>query len=218
MTPRLRGKSRAERTEDLRLSILDASLELFLEQGYEKTTTRQVLQKVGILNGSLYNIYKSKEDIFADLIMIALDDVSKQLSENLPAGTDPCTRLSALMGTFLHLSSRSPRIAELLAIAHERWETHCRVTTAVHEWITGVDGEFDSAPVDLVMRLDAITATTGAFLEKMHREPDSFDLREAVTIVAGISSALLDHEGDFDADDFLRNLDGLEFDICGVRV
>lgn len=218
MTPRLRGKSRAERTEDLRLSILDASLELFLEQGYEKTTTRQVLQKIGILNGSLYNIYKSKGDIFADLILMAFEDVSSQLSEHLPEDVDRCTRLSAVLGTLLHLSSRSPRIAELLAIAHERWDIHRRITIAIDEWLFGSDEEHGITPTDMIMRLDACTSATGAFLEKMYREPDTFDLRESIVIVAKITSSLMDHEDDFDTDRLIRELNDLEFEICGVRV
>ncbi len=56
MPRKLKGKSRVERTKEMKLSILDASLELFIEQDYEKTTTSQIIQKVDILNGSLYNI------------------------------------------------------------------------------------------------------------------------------------------------------------------
>lgn len=218
MTPRLRGKSRAERTEDLRLSILDASLELFLEQGYEKTTTRQVLQEVGILNGSLYNIYKSKEDIFADLIMMAFEDVSKEVSLHLPEGADPCTRLTVLLGTFLNLSSRSPRIAELLVISHGRWEIHSKIVTAISEWMSDVDGELDNDIIDLTMKLDACTSVTGTFLEKMYREPDAFDLRSAIAIVASVVAAVMDHEDDFDIELLIERLDGMEFEICGIRL
>ena len=53
-------RKRSEKTEDMRRRILEESVKLFLEQGYEKTTTRQILQRVGILNGSLYNIYRAR--------------------------------------------------------------------------------------------------------------------------------------------------------------
>ena len=46
---------------------MDVSVELFLENGYDRTTTRQILQRADILNGSLYNIYHGKEEIFADI-------------------------------------------------------------------------------------------------------------------------------------------------------
>ena len=65
---------RARRTEEMRRRILDASLRLFIQQGYEKTTTRQILNEVGILNGSLYNIYSSKEEIFSDIVMMTMED------------------------------------------------------------------------------------------------------------------------------------------------
>ena len=71
---------RAQRTENTRRRILDASIRLFMEQGYEKTTTRQILNEVGILNGSLYNIYKSKEDIFSDIVINALEEAMRHAS------------------------------------------------------------------------------------------------------------------------------------------
>lgn len=36
-------------------------MELFYVQGYDKTTTRQIIQKAGILNGSLYHSFTNKE-------------------------------------------------------------------------------------------------------------------------------------------------------------
>ena len=75
---------RARRTEEMRRRILDASLRLFIQQGYEKTTTRQILNEVGILNGSLYNIYSSKEEIFSDIVMMALEDAIRQTAPGPP--------------------------------------------------------------------------------------------------------------------------------------
>lgn len=36
-------RKRSEKTEGIRKRILEESVKLFLEQGYEKTTTRQIL-------------------------------------------------------------------------------------------------------------------------------------------------------------------------------
>lgn len=49
--------------ERRRMQIVDAAVELFIENGFHKTTTRQIAGAAGISIGSLYEYVKSKEDI-----------------------------------------------------------------------------------------------------------------------------------------------------------
>ncbi len=54
--------------------ILDASLKLFLEKGYEQTTIQDIINELGDLSkGAIYHHFKSKEDI--------IDAVSERLFE-----------------------------------------------------------------------------------------------------------------------------------------
>jgi len=43
--------------------IIDAAVQLFIQQGFHKTTTRQIAQAAGFSIGSLYEYITSKEDI-----------------------------------------------------------------------------------------------------------------------------------------------------------
>lgn len=133
MPRKLKSKSRAERTERMRLSILNASLELFIEQGYKKTTTRQIIQKVGILNGSLYNIYKSKEDIFVDIAVNALAETLGFMDDCLRKDATFEERFCYLPCIQVYASCRSSRIAELLAFFNERWGRQNRASGAYRE-------------------------------------------------------------------------------------
>ena len=146
---------RAQRTENTRRRIIDASVRLFMEQGYEKTTTRQILNEVGILNGSLYNIYKSKEDIFSDIILSALDEALKHATDDLPADTPMRMRLAFIFHIQIYFAARSQRIAELLTIAHEKWNIHKRVVDTLTEWIVKMDanGEMYTDAYDFPMKL-----------------------------------------------------------------
>lgn len=49
--------------EERRNEILDAAGELFMVNGYDKTSTNAILDKVGIARGTLYYHFKSKEEI-----------------------------------------------------------------------------------------------------------------------------------------------------------
>lgn len=54
--------------EDRKNEILDAAGELFVQKGFDGTSTADILEKVGIARGTLYYHFKSKEDIMDALI------------------------------------------------------------------------------------------------------------------------------------------------------
>ena len=49
-------------------SIEQAAYELFMEQGFNATSMRQIAERSGLALGGIYNHYKSKEEIFRTLI------------------------------------------------------------------------------------------------------------------------------------------------------
>ena len=55
--------------EIVRHKILDTARALFVQQGYKKTTIRQIVQYSGVLTGSIYYLFRNKEDIFQALIL-----------------------------------------------------------------------------------------------------------------------------------------------------
>lgn len=48
---------------DTREQILDVALDLFIEQGYDKTSLREIAERLGVTKAALYYHFKSKEDI-----------------------------------------------------------------------------------------------------------------------------------------------------------
>lgn len=54
--------------EDTKKIILKMALELFSERGYDSVSVGEIAQKVGIKAPSLYNHYKSKEEIFQAIV------------------------------------------------------------------------------------------------------------------------------------------------------
>ncbi|AXG78507.1 TetR/AcrR family transcriptional regulator [Streptomyces paludis] len=65
------GSTQHPRRGDTRQRIQDVALELFAEQGYEKTSLREIAERLDVTKAALYYHFKSKEDIivsiFADL-------------------------------------------------------------------------------------------------------------------------------------------------------
>jgi len=52
-----------------RQAIEEAAYELFLEQGYSATSMRQIAERAEIALGGIYNHFKSKDEIFQELII-----------------------------------------------------------------------------------------------------------------------------------------------------
>ncbi len=59
---------RQPRGEQTRIAILDAAMNLFLENGYNGTSMRQIAREADIALGGIYNHFPGKEDIFKVLI------------------------------------------------------------------------------------------------------------------------------------------------------
>ena len=59
---------RPERRGDVtRERILDVAMELFNQQGYERTSLREIAGRLGVTKAALYYHFKSKEDILLEL-------------------------------------------------------------------------------------------------------------------------------------------------------
>src|SRR3984885_14886077 len=57
------GQPHGGRRGDTRARIQQVALELFAEQGYERTSLREIAERRGVTKAALYYHFKSKEDI-----------------------------------------------------------------------------------------------------------------------------------------------------------
>jgi len=67
--------------------ILDVALDLFVEQGYEETSLRQIAERVGVTKAALYYHFRSKDEILMTL-HLPVHDLMKSAMARLedPAG------------------------------------------------------------------------------------------------------------------------------------
>jgi AcrR family transcriptional regulator len=73
---------------DTRTRIQAVALELFIEQGYEATSLREIAERLGVTKAALYYHFKTKEDIVASLVQDRIDDLQQLLdwAEAQPPG------------------------------------------------------------------------------------------------------------------------------------
>ena len=78
----MKGRQRSDtHLAEVRRKILNSAKDLFTQQGYKKTTIRQIVERSGVLTGSIYYLYKSKEDIFQALILSLTQQCIQEINE-----------------------------------------------------------------------------------------------------------------------------------------
>jgi AcrR family transcriptional regulator len=83
-----RVTTKRQRRGDTRQRIQDVALELFAEQGYEKTSLREIAERLDVTKAALYYHFKTKEDILIGLFQ----DLQRPIDELIEwAGTQPRT-------------------------------------------------------------------------------------------------------------------------------
>ncbi len=93
--PALPGAANAE---DSRSLILREALALFAQKGYGATTVRDIAANVGMLAGSLYSHFSSKEQMLAELVHLGHVEHSKRLrSAVLASPLGPRNQLVAMV-------------------------------------------------------------------------------------------------------------------------
>jgi AcrR family transcriptional regulator len=61
--PKISASARRALTEERRKQILQAAIAVFAEKGFDRATIADVARAAGVAEGSIYNYFKSKEDL-----------------------------------------------------------------------------------------------------------------------------------------------------------
>ncbi len=77
-------KTKAE-AELTRQRILKAALDLFVEKGYERTTFQDVADRIQLTKGAVYWHFKSKPDLFAELVADMTAKHNEHVTRKLPS-------------------------------------------------------------------------------------------------------------------------------------
>jgi len=73
--------------------ILNAAAELFSEQGYDRSSIRDIARKVGLLPGSVYHYFPSKDELYLAVHREGFERVLGRVKAAAEGGSDPWDRL-----------------------------------------------------------------------------------------------------------------------------
>lgn len=90
-------KPAATAAQARRRELLGTAAEVFAEQGYNATTVRKIADHAGMLAGSLYYHFDSKESMLEEILRTFLDELWDGYDTVLAAGHGPRETLEALV-------------------------------------------------------------------------------------------------------------------------
>jgi AcrR family transcriptional regulator len=117
----LQATLRAPRQDNRRAQLLDAAARLFSERGFHATSMRDIAKAVGMLSGSIYYHFESKEE----MLLAVYEEGERRIADEVDAAvantTEPWARLEAACAAHLRalITHRDYSQAMLRARPHE---------------------------------------------------------------------------------------------------
>lgn len=105
---------RALRKTELRQTILDAAGELFLEQGYERFSMRQVAERIGYTATTLYRYFDNKDSLVFAVVDRGFEEFGASLVAAAESTDDPVERLRALGRAYVRFGLANPVYYQLM--------------------------------------------------------------------------------------------------------
>ncbi|MGA9870670.1 MAG: TetR/AcrR family transcriptional regulator [Rhodococcus sp. (in: high G+C Gram-positive bacteria)] len=98
--------------------MIEIAAELFAERGFRSTTVREIGDAAGVLSGSLYHHFDSKETIIEEILSSYLDNLMATYTDIIDRRSDPVTTLRELIASaFVSLEDHR---AAITVIQNER--------------------------------------------------------------------------------------------------
>jgi AcrR family transcriptional regulator len=160
-----------------RETIEDAAVELFLEQGYPRTSVDQIAQRAGVSRASFFNYFAAKSDV----LWVGVDDSAHRLAEELTraAGDGSATNGASAVGS---------AVSAILTVAAEFGPE--RAPWAVTE--AEAMGIGDELGASALPRFAALSAALAEHLRARGGFDPSLARSTAAALTAAVASAAVD--------------------------
>lgn len=101
--------------QEMRKLIIDAAMEMFIELGYDKTSIRNIADKIEYSPATIYLYYKDKDELLYAVQGEAFDRLHKYFLQEVTA-IDPLERLEQLLYAYLRFGLEHQDLYDLMFI------------------------------------------------------------------------------------------------------
>ncbi len=103
------------RRDERKEQILNAALMVLVEKGYESSRVDDIVEKAGLSKGAIYWYYKSKKEIYLDLVNFWVFRYSAVLNHIVEEDAPPAQQLQDLFQYFIDQYESDPEPFKVLA-------------------------------------------------------------------------------------------------------
>ena len=118
--------SREANKADKRARIREAAASLFVERGFDATTTSAVAERAGVAKGTLFLYASTKEDLVALVFEHRLDGAIERAFETLPEGGGVADEAEHVFGVLLAFYAPQPELARIFVREFHRMRARAR--------------------------------------------------------------------------------------------
>lgn len=163
-----------------REQLLDTAAELFARSGYARATTAQLAKAAGVTEPIIYRHFKSKRDLFIELIRTSASRTLREWQELLKGAKDPAERVRRLL-------DHNPMVEK----GRFAYRVLLQAITEVN------DAEIKKAVVEHMTELHGFLKREIAAAQKQHKVPDATrpELIAWILIHIGLGYGVLDALG-----------------------
>ncbi|MGW1538995.1 TetR/AcrR family transcriptional regulator [Streptomyces sp. NPDC002309] len=178
--------SKQRRRGDTRQRIQDVALDLFAEQGYEKTSLREIAEHLDVTKAALYYHFRTKEEILVGIF----DDLMRPIDELIEWGRSQPHTLETKQQIVRRYSEHLTAAEPLFRFMHENQATirELRIGELFKERMKDlrlIIVDRDAGLADQVRCISAIfTLHAGMVFAMQELEGDPEEKREAILEVA----------------------------------
>ena len=120
------SQRREHEKQELREAILKAASELFLEQGYDRFSLRQVAERIGYSATTIYLYFKDKDDLLFTIVDQGFVQFGQRLEQAAASTTDPMKRIAAIGRAYIAFGLQNPGHYQLMFMQRFDFLSGCR--------------------------------------------------------------------------------------------
>jgi AcrR family transcriptional regulator len=120
--------------QDIKKMILDASMKLFLEEGFDNVTIRKIADLIEYSPTTVYLYFKDKDEVFFHLSQLGFEKML-ELNQNLAGISNPLMRLYKMGENYIHFGMTNPEFYDVMFI--QRAPMDCISKMEELEWSAG---------------------------------------------------------------------------------
>jgi len=104
----------AEKRERMRARLIESALRVFAQHGLEAAAIDLIVVEAGVSRGTLYNYYKTQDELIRDVLQTVATEVLTALDHSLADTSDPARRVARAIKTVLVVVGANPVLAQFV--------------------------------------------------------------------------------------------------------